>query len=44
MYEWSGRQQGWARHGAEVAGVLAVAAVIIVATLVRQQQLDNLFL
>lgn len=43
-YEWSGRQQGWARHGAEVAGVLAVAAVLIVATLVRQQQLDSLFL
>ena len=42
VYEWSGRQRGSTRYAAEVGGVLAVAAVIVVATLVRQQQLDSL--
>jgi len=43
VHEWSGRQRGSIRYAAEAAGLLAVAAVIVVATLVRRHQLQNVF-
>lgn len=42
VYGWAGHQRGAPRFVAEAGGVLAVVAVIVVATLLRVHQLDQL--
>lgn len=44
VYEWSARQRGSSRYAAELGGVLAVAAVIVMATLIRNEQIQDLLI
>lgn len=41
VYEWGGRQRGAAGVATQVAGVVAVAAVIVVATIMRVNQIET---
>ena len=44
VYEYASRLRGSTRYLAEIGGALTVLVVLVVATLVRQQQLENLLL
>ena len=41
VYEWGGRQRGAAGVATQVGGVVAVAAVIVVATIMRVNQIET---